>query len=49
VRHALRVANNRLCAKKKTKGLTIFTRGDEEQQNKKLTRRENNGSRAGST
>ena len=43
VRHALRVGPTRICAKKGKKGLTIFTRGAEDQKTKKLTRRENNG------
>ena len=44
VRHALRIGAARVCAKKGKQGLTIFARGDENQKNKKLNRREDNGS-----
>ena len=43
VRHALRIGAARVCAKKGKKGLTIFARGDEEQKNKQLTRKESDG------
>jgi Bifunctional DNA primase/polymerase, N-terminal len=40
VRHALRIGAARVCSKK---GLTIFARGDAEQKNRKLTRKESDG------
>jgi hypothetical protein len=43
VRHALRIGAARVCAKKGKKGLTIFARGDAEQKNKQLTRKESDG------
>lgn len=45
VRHALRVHEKNLCAKRGKKGLTIFVRGDSTQVNKKISRREEDGRR----
>lgn len=45
VRHAMRVHEKAVCAKKGKKGITIFARGDAEQKNKKISRREDNGQR----
>jgi hypothetical protein len=40
VRHALRIGQTTICAKRGRKGITIFTRGDEEHnKNKKLRRK----------
>ena len=43
IRHALRIHDKNICAKKGKKGITIFARGDAEQKNKKLKRREPDG------
>jgi P4 family phage/plasmid primase-like protien len=43
VRHALRISQARICAKKGKQGLTIFARGDAEQKNTQLTRKESDG------
>jgi P4 family phage/plasmid primase-like protien len=45
VRHALRVHATQMCAKRGRKGITIFARGDAEQKNKKITKREEDGKR----